>query len=350
MGAFVLTSENYYSQEANKEYLSVSQYKQFVGTYGRRGCEFTALEELNGRWQQKKNSGMMIGSYVDSYVEGTLDKFKQENPEIFKKDGTLKADFTKAEQVIARIERDPFFMSTLAGEKQVIMTGELFGAKWKIKIVTFKSGDKTALTENFTRSEFACPCGCNSQMIEQELADKIQGIRDKLGKKIRITSGYRCVSHNASKKVGGSKQSRHLYGIAADWRTEDRSVNPVCLGILAQKAGFGGIGIYWHSRGAFVHTDTRGGKATWLCTTPGQYPSTSYNAFILPTIKQACSGAANRSATIMLQKLLKVNADGIFGSGTTKALMLAQQKHGLVPDGICGPKSWTALSGASKYL
>ena len=101
-----------------------------------------------------------------------------------------------------------------------------------MSIVTFKSGDKTALTENFTRSEFACPCGCNSQMI------------GKLGKKIRITSGYRCVSHNASKKVGGSKQSRHLYGIAADWRTEDRSVNPVCLGILAQKAGFGGIGIY----------------------------------------------------------------------------------------------------------
>lgn len=140
MGVFVLTSENYYSQEANKEYLSVSQYKQFVGTYGRRGCEFTALEELNGRWQQKKNSGMMIGSYVDSYVEGTLDKFKQENPEIFKKDGTLKADFTKAEQVIARIERDPFFMSTLAGEKQVIMTGELFGAKWKIKMDSYLPG------------------------------------------------------------------------------------------------------------------------------------------------------------------------------------------------------------------
>ncbi len=89
--------------------------------------------------------------------------------------------------------------------------------------------------------------------------------------------GYRCVSHNASKKVGGSKQSRHLYGIAADWRTEDRSVNPVCLGILAQKAGFGGIGIYWHSRGAFVHTDTRGGKActvqeVHINVTPHQTP------------------------------------------------------------------------------
>lgn len=144
MGAFKLTSENYYSEHANNEYLSVSQYKQFVGTYGRRGCEFATLEELNGRWRQKKNAGMMIGSYVDSYVdsyvEGTLDEFKRNNPEIFKKDGTLKADFAKAEQVIARIERDPFFMSTLAGEKQVIMTGELFGTKWKIKMDSYLPG------------------------------------------------------------------------------------------------------------------------------------------------------------------------------------------------------------------
>lgn len=219
-----------------------------------------------------------------------------------------------------------------------------------MSIVTFQCGDQTALTKNFARYEFQCPCGCTGQMIEQELADKIQGIRDKLGKALKVTSGYRCVKHNADPKVGGSKQSRHLYGIAADWRTVDRSVNPVALGILAQKACFGGIGIYWHSKGAFVHTDTRGGKSTWLCTTPGQYPSTSYNAFIMPTIQQGCSGAANRAATIMLQKLLKVKADGSFGPGTTKALMLAQERYGLVVDGICGPKSWTKISGADKYL
>lgn len=217
-------------------------------------------------------------------------------------------------------------------------------------IVTFQRGDKTALTKNFSLYEFECPCGCTAQMIDRELVEKMQILRDKLGKKVKVTSGYRCVKHNASKDVGGSKQSRHIYGIAADWRTDNRSVNPVALGILAQKAGFGGIGIYWHSKAAIVHTDTRGGKATWLCTTPGQYPSTTYNAFILPTIKQGCSGAANRSATIMLQKLLKVKADGSFGPGTTAALMDAQRKHGLVVDGICGPKSWTALSGADKYM
>ena len=80
------------------------------------------------------------------------------------------------------------------------------------------------------------------------------------------------------------------------------------------------------------------------------YPSTTYNKFVLPTIEQGCEGAANRAATVMLQRLLGIPHDGSFGPATTKALMTAQCKHGLVPDGICGPKSWTALSGASKYL
>ena len=30
----VLTAENYYSAEANREYMSVSQYKDFAGTFG----------------------------------------------------------------------------------------------------------------------------------------------------------------------------------------------------------------------------------------------------------------------------------------------------------------------------
>ena len=46
-----LTSENYYSQEANKEYMSVSGYKDFAGTYGKMPCEFYGMEKLNGRWE-----------------------------------------------------------------------------------------------------------------------------------------------------------------------------------------------------------------------------------------------------------------------------------------------------------
>lgn len=72
-----------------------------------------------------------------------------------------------------------------------------------MSIVTFSAGDKTPLTKNFCRYEFECPCGCTAQMVDQELAKKLQVIRDKLGKKLKVTSGYRCIKHNADPKVKG---------------------------------------------------------------------------------------------------------------------------------------------------
>lgn len=132
-----LTNGNYYSQEANREYMSVSQFKDFNGTYGRIACEYSALEKLEGRWEDEKSTALMVGSYVDSYFEGTLELFKAENPDLFTKKGELKADYKKAEQIIARIERDEYFMKYMSGQKQVIMTGELFGAKWKIKMDSY---------------------------------------------------------------------------------------------------------------------------------------------------------------------------------------------------------------------
>lgn len=136
----VLTAENYYSKEANKEYMSVSQYKDFAGTYGKMACEFSAVEKLEERWKQKKTTPLLVGSYVDSYFEGTLEEFKKENPEIFTQKGELKANYKQAERIVARMERDPLFMQYMSGEKQVIMTGELFGAEWKIKIDSFVRG------------------------------------------------------------------------------------------------------------------------------------------------------------------------------------------------------------------
>lgn len=136
----ILTAENYYSKEANLEYMSVSQFKDFNGTYGKMACEFEALEKLHGRWEDEKSTALMIGSYVDSYFEGTLDQFKKENPDVFTQKGELKAPFKKAEEIIARIERDAYFMRYLSGEKQKIMTFELFGVKWKIKMDSYIPG------------------------------------------------------------------------------------------------------------------------------------------------------------------------------------------------------------------
>ena len=77
-----LSSENYYSKEANLEYMSVSLFKDFNGTYGKLACEYAALEKLYGRWIPEKTTPLLVGSYVDSYFEGSLESFKAENPDI----------------------------------------------------------------------------------------------------------------------------------------------------------------------------------------------------------------------------------------------------------------------------
>lgn len=132
----ILTNENYYSREANLEYMSVSQYKDF------QKCEAMAMATLRGEWAKPKSTALLVGSYVDAWFEGALDEFKVAHPEIFKKDGSLKADYIQAEEIIAFVQKDLKFMEYMAGEKQVIMTAEFFGTKWKIKIDSYHPGEK----------------------------------------------------------------------------------------------------------------------------------------------------------------------------------------------------------------
>lgn len=125
----ILTQQNYYSKEANMEFMSVSQFKSFSK------CQHSALAEIQGKYEREKTTALLVGSYVDSYFEGTLDAFIRENPEIFKRDGfSLKAEFAQAEAIIKRIKMDKQFMRHLSGEKQVIMTGSIKGVPIKIKI------------------------------------------------------------------------------------------------------------------------------------------------------------------------------------------------------------------------
>lgn len=137
---FVLTNENYYSPEANWRYMSVHQYLDFVGHMGVKGCEKRAMAMLNGKYEKEKSTAMLVGSYVDSYFEGTLDQFKKDNPDVFTQKGELKSNFKQAEKMIARAEKDEKFMAYMSGEKQVIMTGYLFGCDWKIKIDSYLPG------------------------------------------------------------------------------------------------------------------------------------------------------------------------------------------------------------------
>jgi hypothetical protein len=126
-----LVEENYFSKENNLKYMSASQFKDFLK------CPACAMAKLKEEWKQEKTTALMVGSYVDASYEGNLDIFKAKNPEIFKKDGELKSEYKKAEEIINRLEKDKMFSKYMSGEKQVIMTGKILEVPFKIKIDSF---------------------------------------------------------------------------------------------------------------------------------------------------------------------------------------------------------------------
>ena len=126
-----LTNENYFSPEAAVDYWSVSQFKAF------NKCEAAGLAEARGEYQREETDALLIGSYVDAYFSGPheLDKFIGIHGDkmVSKRGGGLLAKFTHANDIIDRVEADPLMMEYLTGEKQVIMSAEIFGLPWKAK-------------------------------------------------------------------------------------------------------------------------------------------------------------------------------------------------------------------------
>ena len=113
------------------------------------------------------------------------------------------------------------------------------------------------VTQNFSRSEFTCPC-CGENKIEDTFIIWLQRVRDEYGHPMQITSGYRCKKHND--EVRGSNDSAHLYGLACDVLCTD-STKRYELMEAALKCNTEGLGTY----GAHVHVDmrSRGAKVAW---------------------------------------------------------------------------------------
>ena len=123
----ILTAENYFEPD---NYMSVSAYKLF------KQCEVKGLAGFG-----EPSDAMLIGSYVDSFVEGTLEKFKADHPEIISSRGTtkgeLKSEFKNADLICEFITKDEVFSQFMSGEKQTIMTGQISGVPFKIKMDSY---------------------------------------------------------------------------------------------------------------------------------------------------------------------------------------------------------------------
>lgn len=140
-----LTEADYFSPEANIEFMSNSQYGDFLE------CPARTVAILNGKWQdEEKSKALAMGSYVDNalltpealpaFIESTPEFwFKRErksakNPDPAYKMDEPKADKETCDRMVARCKRDEYFMLTLQGQHQVIVTWEMFGIRWKAKL------------------------------------------------------------------------------------------------------------------------------------------------------------------------------------------------------------------------
>lgn len=99
----------------------------------------------------------------------------------------------------------------------------------------------------FKIEEFACSC-CGKNEIDPQFVKKLDDARRLARIPFIITSGYRCEKHN--KEVGGSPNSSHLKGIAADIKCTSSAERYKILFAL-DLAGFKRFGIAKD----FIHCD-----------------------------------------------------------------------------------------------
>lgn len=138
---FVLTDDNYYSPEANKRYMSNSLFKALYGHPAHPdACQAAAL-----LGPKPESEALLVGSYVDAYFEGadSFENWKIEHKDqITMKSGKSYYKFiTDADESIKRVSKDDLFMHFMDGDHQAIMTGEIAGQPFKIKMDAYHPGE-----------------------------------------------------------------------------------------------------------------------------------------------------------------------------------------------------------------
>lgn len=147
-----LTEANYYSKEADAEYMSVSQYKRWLA------CPAAAYAQyVDGTYQPEQTDALLHGSYFHALFEGTEKEFLNNHPELLTKKGEKTAEIQKLDRMFERVKKDEFFMSGVSGECveiEHIFTAEFAGVKWKCKtdVVNF---DKEFFTDVKTVRDFS---------------------------------------------------------------------------------------------------------------------------------------------------------------------------------------------------
>jgi zinc D-Ala-D-Ala carboxypeptidase len=108
---------------------------------------------------------------------------------------------------------------------------------------------------NFSPAEIACR-GTGKLLINEPALDRLQALRDRLGKPLIVRSAYRSPEHNRA--VGGAGRLKQLDGTAFDIAMANH--DPAAFEASARAVGFFGFGFY--PRSGFMHIDL-GSARVW---------------------------------------------------------------------------------------
>jgi hypothetical protein len=205
---------------------------------------------------------------------------------------------------------------------------------------------------NFKKNEFKCPCGkCNGygKGIASSLVKTLQDLRNKYGNGITITSGYRCSSHN--KKVGGTTNSKHTQGLAADFYMSGFNSQSTRVNVINElkktkyyRYAYCNVNGNYPNMGNVVHIDTKLVDTDEKKTYTGTFPTLPSRGYF----KKGDTGTQVKN----LQKFLnwsndcKLGVDGVIGNNTISQVKAFQKKVNLTQDGLFGK---TSLSKAKSY-
>jgi hypothetical protein len=205
---------------------------------------------------------------------------------------------------------------------------------------------------NFKKSEFKCPCGkCNGygKGIATTLVQTLQDLRNKYGKSITITSGYRCPSNN--KKAGGVSNSKHMEGSAADFYMSGFNSQSTRINMVNElkktkyyRYAYCNVNGNYPNMGNVVHIDTKIVDPDGAKTYTGTFPTLPSRGYF----KKGDKGTQVKN----LQKFLnwandcKLSTDGVIGNNSISQVKAFQKKVSLTQDGLFGKSS---LSKAKTY-
>lgn len=132
----ILTQENYFSKEADLEYMSVSQWKLF------KECEAKALHTIKEVEDSTSKEAFLEGQLFEALVAGDSKLFMAQHPELISSRGPtagqLKSNYSKILKSAERFNDQKFFREIINKcDKQVILTGEIEGVKVKCALDLF---------------------------------------------------------------------------------------------------------------------------------------------------------------------------------------------------------------------